>query len=311
MEQVDSIEALMDPGEATDFFEVADLEPFNPGARTSYDRDNVLWLMEFSRLIYRQESDEKERPPDYPTRNQFLNGHGWNEDEFFNVKSTQAGWFRNPTMKCAAFVFRGTLGLADTVTDLEFPLVDWDGAGRVHVGFKRALEDVWDQLKPRITASQVPVFFTGHSLGAALATLAAAKSLQDPDIKGAQPAAVYTYGSPRVGNADFVKSFGNLFHCRVVNEEDVVSTVPPAILGGLTPYAHAGRMHRIEHDGRLHIYPPGADTPEPPRSLPEALGFLVSMNATFKRVKNGEIEIPEFLRDHTPVNYTARLEKAG
>ena len=113
MKENNSFDALMDPGEADDFFDTADLREFEPGATMGYSRTNAVWLAEFSRLIYRREMDEmKTRPPGFRTRDQFLRPHGWRQepDDFFNIGDTQAGLFVNAKLQCAALVFRGTLG---------------------------------------------------------------------------------------------------------------------------------------------------------------------------------------------------------
>ena len=67
------------------------------------------------------------------------------------------------------------------------------------------------------------VFVTGHSLGGALATLAASHidSLGfDVDL--------YTFASPRVGDMKFAESFKRMKCYRIANSEDVVTVVPPA-----------------------------------------------------------------------------------
>ena len=66
-------------------------------------------------------------------------------------------------------------------------------------------------LEPNITASvrkmhaehpNAPLFAIGHSMGAALATICA----MDLKFKvGLKDVRLYTFGSPRVGNADFAK----------------------------------------------------------------------------------------------------------
>ena len=55
MKEHNSLEALMDPGEADDFFDIADLREFEPGATAGYRRTNALRLAEFSRSIYHRE----------------------------------------------------------------------------------------------------------------------------------------------------------------------------------------------------------------------------------------------------------------
>ena len=312
MEQDNSFEALMNPGEAGNFFDIANLTQFDPRSKTSYCRTNALWLAEFCRLIYRQETDEIERPAGFVTRNQFLSAKGWREETFFNRGGTQAGLFVNDQLNCGALVFRGTLGPKDLMTDLKFLPTRWEGGGCVHDGFKAALDVVWsDGIKPALSKLDLPLFFTGHSLGSALATLAAARSIQDPDLKHSRPEALYTFGSPRVGDKAFGTALQGLFHCRLVNDKDIVTTVPPVIrVGGIATFQHVGQMHRLEPDGHLHIFPPGEDVSDTRCTLRGPIKILQSLKGLLARVLAIRIEPPKPLRDHTPVNYTARLEKA-
>jgi len=181
---------LMNPGEADNFFDIADLPQLDPSATIAYSRANSLWFIEFSRLIYRQEKDEKPRPPNFQTRKQFLEPRGWQEITFFNNEDTQAGLLVNGKLRCAALVFRGTLELDDAITDVKCNLVPW-GTGLIHSGFKSAFAAVWEKfIKPKLLILGMPFFITGHSLGAALATLATARCLRDGAVKDCQPLAV-------------------------------------------------------------------------------------------------------------------------
>ena len=69
---------------------------------------------------------------------------------------------------------------------------------------------------------------TGHSLGGAIATLAAAA------LRAAHGATdLYTYGSPRVGNAAFVEHVEALpgGNFRLTHDADPVPLLPPSVLG--------------------------------------------------------------------------------
>jgi len=105
-----------------------------------------------------------------------------------------------------------------------------------HRGFARALEPVWDEVREVVVASAQPVIFTGHSLGAALAVLAALRAAE----LGHAPLAVYTFGSPRVGGIDFAARYderlGEVTY-RLVHGDDIVATVPMSQLG----FRHVGR----------------------------------------------------------------------
>ncbi len=312
MNEANSLSALINPGDAENFFEIDGLPDFQPGATAIYSRTNALWLAEFCRLIYRRESDElPNRPPGFHTRNHFLAARGWREEpgDFFNKKDSQAGLFLNKTLGCGALVFRGTLGIHDTIVDLQAFPTRWKPAGHVHSGFKEALEAVWAAIETRLRAITVPVFFTGHSLGAAMATLAASRCLQTPKQR---PAALYTFGSPRIGDADFGKTLNGLLHCRVVNHIDIVPTVPPDfVLLGFEPYRHVGQLHRLDHFGHRQGNPPETESASHRNPMEGLVEVVKSVNKLFAEVREGTIPLPETLTDHAPVNYTAHLEKTN
>src|SRR5262249_54451343 len=86
-----------------------------------------------------------------------------------------------------------------------------------------------------------PVWLTGHSLGAALATLAAARWAAGHRVQG-----LYTFGSPRVGNAAFAATVPGPCY-RFVNNNDVVTRLPPP--GLFAGYRHVGVLKYIRTDG--------------------------------------------------------------
>lgn len=310
MEPDNSLAALVNPGEADNFFDIDGLADLQPGSTAAFDRINALWLAEFCRLIYRQENDEVPRPNTFKTRDAFLRDHGWQEQAFFNLKGTQAGLFLKPN-QCAALIFRGTLGLQDDITDVEFAPDQWDFGGKVHGGFKEAFQAVWkDDLKAELLALNLPLFVTGHSLGAALGTLAWSACLNDPKLKGCRPAALYTIGSPRVGDANFSQTLAGLFHCRLVNDQDIVPTVPPTWLVLGMRFQHVGQLHQLTPDEPLRVFPNNFD-PGVTNAIPvDLLGPISSLAATIAGLPGALLEPPLPLRDHTPVNYTAAIELA-
>jgi hypothetical protein len=145
-------------------------------------------------------------------------------------------------------VFRGTD--ADDPTDIgddaDFILEDWECGGKVHAGFAKALEEVRPGLTNAVQAMSPPILFTGHSLGAALATLAASL------YKGTgKVAALYTYGSPRVGNSAFADTMAKIESYRFRDCSDVVTRVPLSEMG----YAHVGPARYIDRNGLITINP--------------------------------------------------------
>ena len=89
------------------------------------------------------------------------------------------------------------------------------------------------------------IFFTGHSLGGALALIAASR-FPDADC-------VYTYGCPRAGNKAFADSIKARVY-RTVNNNDVVTTLPSKkILFDKTgeEYTHKGMLKFIDEKGKI------------------------------------------------------------
>lgn len=252
---------LLKPGEANDFF-TRNFPPFEPDA-TTYSRANALWLAELCRLVYRNGD-----------RNQFLARGGLVEVKPFDKKGTEAFLVRSvrgPSF--AALVFRGTDDLEAWITDLKAWKTPLKDGAAVHEGFEEAIEPVWTDIQQAIANVEDPLFFSGHSLGAALATIAAARLAATRP-----PRALYTFGSPFVGNRAFVASLPRIPIFRVDDAHDIVPTVPPEELG----YTHVGELHQLKEPKEIFKFDPL-----------EAFRKLVG-------------PLP-FLADHAPINYVNRI----
>jgi Lipase (class 3) len=159
--------------------------------------------------------------------------------------------------------------------------------GLVHSGFEKALDQVRSQIEPVLRDVQLRKVFTGHSLGAALATLAA--SLYTPD-------SLYTFGSPRVGDQAFVSTLKTVNTLRrYVNCCDIVTRIPPEPLN----YEHVGSPVYIDCRGDL-IEAPSADVIL--RDRITATGDYLQQYAW----KTGASAVRE-LADHAPINYVWAL----
>ncbi|HKE92762.1 MAG TPA: lipase family protein [Povalibacter sp.] len=264
---------LLLPGDAGSFF-VRDPLPVPDVDAREYSAANAWWLAELSRIAYRRDALETPTPPQ-PLRAEFLRRAGLEEVELFRsaMTGTAALLVRavRPT-PFAALVFRGTeQELQDFLHDADtVPVSAFGGTVRVHRGFKRALNSVWTPIANALDRLDCPVFYAGHSLGAALATLAA---LRRP------PRAVYAFGSPRVGDEQFVAKLRDVPVYRIVHGNDIVTTVPPEIFG----FRHAGEERRI-----------GSSTPG-------ALSFDPAV------LWNQLITPIGLLADHAPINYVERV----
>jgi len=85
-------------------------------------------------------------------------------------------------------------------------------------------------LKDLLVKKPYQVYITGHSLGGAIATLAAFDFVSTGLLPESRLAAIYTMGQPRVGNAKFAKAFMQMFGskaARVNHDRDMVSHIPP------------------------------------------------------------------------------------
>jgi hypothetical protein len=188
----------------------------------------------------------------------------------------------------AIIAFRGTQpdSLRDLLTNANALPVPWPGPGRTHRGFWQSLEAILPQVDAwRAAFPAARLTITGHSLGAALATLLAAR------IAGAE---LVTFGSPRVGSRTLAQSFDGRTFRRYVDTTDLVVGLPPAI-----GYAHLDPFHYIDAAGRLH--PPGA--PGRPSLARDAL----RANAAYlPLIRPGNAPL-RALADHAPINYVSAI----
>lgn len=258
--------------------------PFAPQA-TSMTRANAWWLAESALLSYWE-------PPEAISR---FHTAGLTA-EFFQAGDTQAYVASNAQVVLVSF--RGTQAgsLGDIVSDALVPLVKWTH-GTVHLGFKAALEPMWPALVNVLEglAASRTVWFSGHSLGGALATLAADRF---PATSG-----VCTIGSPRVGDHRFASTFDARFGLRAlryVNDADIVTHVPkpfPLL------YRHVGALRHITPDGGIT-----ARRPTVAELVGDLFGSLNHRVEMAGAVKSGAMRTaPDFLLDHTPRAYTVDI----
>ena len=117
----------------------------------------------------------------------------------------------------------------------------------VHRGFEDAVDAVWSDVAAALKGAEQPLFITGHSLGGALAIIAAERLRRELKIEAT---AVYTFGAPRVGSAAFAGSYnacglGDRSY-RLIHGLDIVPTLPPS----------AARLPACRPDDRLRSRQP-------------------------------------------------------
>ncbi len=118
--------------------------------------------------------------------------------------------------------FRGSDDEESWLTDFDIELVDVPGAGKVHGGFWRA----WKAIEVGVLAAidGKPVTLVGHSLGGALALMAAIEMT----ISGNPPAAVYGFEAPCVSpETSVVELLANVQVKLYRKGLDIVPILPP------------------------------------------------------------------------------------
>lgn len=237
-----------------------------------------LLCAEAARLAYKRFEDRPEAAREIC---QVLGAAGFAQVDFFACEGSQA--FAAAGEKATLISFRGTTsGIDDIVTDLKTWPKRWPAGGRVHSGFCDAFGRLRGVLESWLSSHAGRALFTGHSLGGALATLAASVF---------KPALLITFGTPRVGDTLFTETLDGVDWLRYANCCDLVTRVPPELLG----FCHRGELRYIDRDGAIHINPPADWTREDSRHA----------RSTYLREqarRPGVVKLRD-LADHAPINY--------
>jgi triacylglycerol lipase len=278
-----SLELVLHPERDTTYahFENAASIPFQSNP-SGFHRVNVWWLAEAALASYWGRSEGIA----------IFNAAGCN-CEYLEETSTSTECYVVWQRDWLLVAFRGTQPgkWKNILTDAEVVLLPWP-TGSVHAGFRRALDAIWPSLKVRLDALSTgrTVWFCGHSLGAALATLAADRY---PSTRG-----VATFGSPRVGTPAFADSFSAKLSgktLRYVNDQDVVTHVPPPFVG----YQHVGNERAIARNGAVSF-----GTAAIPDSSSDLVGHTNHLLELFEGLDAGTLTIaPTLLLDHMPKAY--------
>ncbi|HTI44450.1 MAG TPA: lipase family protein [Vicinamibacterales bacterium] len=274
------------------FFENVDKHPFEPGD-VSLNLRNAWWLMDAAFLAYSS-------PATITT--EFQKVAGAKVHVVPGKRSTQC--YVASTNDWIVLVFRGTQvddfwqSVLDWTIDARFvPVLDAHGDW-VHAGFKSAIEEVWPAVSNHIRTLQAQhrraLWICGHSLGAALATVAANLCADDPALGFV---GLYTFGSPRVGDRRFGAEIKPPTVFRFQNDSDLVTHVPLGLV-----FQHVGALQFIDGSGHLH-----ANVDHRTQLLLE-VGAAMSPVAAHSvggllKQSGPDVPLPGFLADHAPINY--------
>jgi predicted lipase len=169
---------------------------------------------------------------------------------FINDAKTdlQAGITINEIDKRICVVFRGSQSSKDWFYDLSVVKHNLKDDIWVHGGFYKQLYDtnVYESILQEVKLQlekhpDFTIYITGHSLGAALATLFGYLLAHEIENQ----VSVVSFASPRIGDAKWQKSFeskDNLHHYRVTNCRDIITAFP------VYNYKHVGTNIRLFQD---------------------------------------------------------------
>lgn len=315
---------LAPPAREHVYFERFQHNPFKPGA-TAFEAVNAWWLAEASLLAYGNESfittklSETEIAQTVMDVKVFGREAGVaqclvanNVQDRFIVAAFRGTRF---TVDTQFFLFdKPIVNVSDLLTDLKAIPVRTDSGGHVHQGFNEALDEIWTTLKPHLDAIRSggggtrTVWFTGHSMGAALATLAADRFGGDL-VQG-----LYTFGSPPIGDVAFREQFRQRFPAgkcfRLVNNQDVV----PHLLS-TSPFGHVGELRFIDSANEFVDDPSRAAAlvDQASREFGHAVDGVTNFiefaarHPSLLRPRLPGFIVPDFLADHAPINYAVRV----
>lgn len=220
--------------------------------KTALNSGNAYWMARLSKEIYTEISPENNRPDE----KKILSSLKSDDSGFLSVypveqDNSEAALIEHDRYLC--MVFRGTDERKDWLDNINvFPTKEL--FGEFHRGFWNATEVIWsdlyDKYEEKNRDKKRPLFITGHSLGGAMATIAAARfvHLDKPFIS------VYTFGQPRAMNRDAARIFnaeckGRFF--RFQNNNDLVTRLPARFMG----YSHVGNALYISEEKKIHQDP--------------------------------------------------------
>ena len=225
--------------QAKRYFEANELLLSPPIKRAAYS-DRTAWVMSsMAQLVYERFEDN---PKARSLLKLKLKGGGFKLIGEFNSKETDTQAFLVSNGDYAVLSFRGTevtkkQDIKSDANAIKMSVFE----GRVHRGFAEAYKSIEVQvLKGLKKIGDQPLYITGHSLGAAVATVATQYLERDEKLRD-QIAACYTFGSPRVGNKEYDREFKSAIY-RVVNTTDIVTVVPLLAMG----YIHIGDVRFLE-----------------------------------------------------------------
>jgi lipase (class 3) len=221
-----------------------------------------------------------------------------------------AYFVRSADKRVGVLAFRGTepMNLVNWLTDADTSKYTF-GSEHVHVhsGFFANVEALWgdivDVVHPAIENGLEELYLTGHSLGGAMAVVAAARIFND-DVPMYQKwrsalRGIYTYGQPIVGDTGFKAKFDGFFGAflyRHIYDDDVVPCLPPTSVD--STFVHFGQR-------RAAATPQDSWALDPYDRRAGLLAFASIAESFLTRRIDAlhGVKVPYSLDDHSPRGY--------
>ena len=221
--------------------------------KTRLNHGNAYWMARLSQVVYKEDESEilkllKEEDPGFINIDSVSEGNA------------QAIFVEHRQYFCMAF--RGTDELTDWLDNLTATKTEFlDLGDAFHEGFYQHFEKIWQKLEEIYKdrreknalqgKNPLPLFFTGHSLGGALATIATAQWVLNGDR---QFTSTYTFGQPRAVTPKLARTLAPMCGSRFFrfhNNNDIIPRFPPRAMG----FSHMGQIAYIDTDKEIYLDP--------------------------------------------------------
>ncbi|MDG7055324.1 MAG: lipase family protein [Wolbachia endosymbiont of Menacanthus eurysternus] len=234
-----------------DGYEIIEVSDLDRIQIAGFSKQKLLEMCNFCKISYGN-NDEK-LDSRYKTKAELIN-EGYSIIPFYyNGRNKRCAGFVFTKDKEITIAYRGTKDFDDVMTDVSaaFTPEFLPEGGKMHSGFYNAFKDSWSSLgriledhakKQLLEIKDFRINCTGHSMGAALATITA---LYLKKVKSAEHVRVATFGSPRVFDSRGAEIYEKLLGentIRVTNLSDPIPMFPSGSMG----FKHVGKPLKIK-----------------------------------------------------------------
>ncbi|MBC6686663.1 lipase family protein [Wolbachia pipientis] len=264
-----------------DEFEITDIqEEQRPGALglnkteiAGFSQEKLLEMTNFIKVGYyvgdynlnnKKFSELEERSYRVPAK---LKEEGYKIIQFYNMRDNEQPYRHAGYVfikdKGITIVYRGSRNWFDYMKDAEMILTSsgelLPEGGKIHSGFYSLFKDSWGSVyeilkghanDQKLEIKDFKINLTGHSMGGAIATIAAlCLSVRE----GAEDLHVATFASPRVLDSAAAEVYEERLGkktIRVVNQSDFIPSLPLGSMG----YKHVGEQLRISSSSSLYAH---------------------------------------------------------